>query len=311
MLELKMKNVVRVFALASLFTVNAFADQTTTLVKCIDLKKGHREYGCDAVEDSEIRNDKFQCLQAMKSFDFLQNEITEARRRSTRRHKPTIIPGKKAIVMGMAHGQLNISDSDKDYKVSKEKMAEAIKEKIGHNLDGKKYVSLVVKTPKGEAKVKVELKESNNGSDFSVESWEQDNSPEKADDIMMALGQNDMNTDMGSENLANKATDNINNAQEAIAQQKHDVEQEFDKKIQEIDSNSNLATLEKISFKRALRGQKDRKLSELQALMDKVPHYKAQVKESCGGQNKIVKAGSISGESSESSLEGSTNVASR
>ena len=307
-----MKKVVRVIAVASLMSVNVFANQTSTIVKCEDLKKGHREYGCDAVKPSEIRNDKFQCLQAMQSFDFLQDEITAAKKEASRRTKPTFIPGRKAVVMGMAHGQLNISDSDKDYKVSVEKMKEAIAKKFSQGLEGSESVSLMVKTPKGEAKIKVNIEQNAQSSDFEVKSWEKDSSPEQDDDILMALGQNDINTSMGSEELASKVTENINSADEAIMKQKQDVEEEFNKKMQDIDNNEGLATLEKISFRRALRGKKERRLSQLDALLSKVPHYKAQVKEACGSQGLIVKSSSISGEVNSAGAPGpSSNIASR
>lgn len=287
-----------------LLSTAAHAEFTDGPVNCSDLNGNEQMYGCVQSEEN-VSNGKYKCLEALNAFDVPKKDHQTSESFAI---PGKLVKGKKIVALSKPNGDLALSDGEKNYKVPKEKLIEAIQEKFSNEAQQKEKFKVVVQTPEGKIKIKIKKKlaaaEGQSAGGFDLGGWEKVPMKEaeqlEDDDVFMALGSQD--EDSNTESMAEQLNDKVQNFDEAVNDKLAEIENEAQEKIRATRRNRRLTSADKRKIIEALNEQKDAAKQEWQGKLANKEQMKQVARVKCQGQSNLI-SGNVLGGSAEASGE--------
>ena len=289
-----LKNVEAVLIFA-LISSPVIADVTDGAIPCGDVANNQEMYGC--IEEQEaIANKKLSCLDALQNF-----QVPKKPRNSENFTKPgKLVKGKEVVALGKENGKLAIIDKMKNYQLSKEKIKEAIKRKMGGSAGSKPHHCVVVQSPKGKIKLKFQtLQATGEGSGgFDLGSWEQmdmkdDDFDMSEEDTFIALGSQD---ELGDEQVADQEkeelADQVENFDQEVESKLSEIEAEVQNKITETRRLNDLTSSDKRRIIQSLNSDKEKKLAYWRAKKARKAQLLRNARRKCRNQANVI-SGSV------------------
>ena len=300
MKTLKLKNVAAL-VLATMITVPTFSQNITDgSIPCQDVANNEEAYGC-SMEEANVVNLKYKCLKALSVFEIpLKGEVNNF-------SKPgKIQKGDKVVALGKDDGSIIFGDGLKDYKLPKDKIKQAIDRKFGDQAATKEDFKVAFQTPTGKIILKFKKKplQDQSQSGYDIGKWEQikENADSSSDDkAFVALGSEANQLAQSSEALNNvhQSMDNkITGFPSKVDQKVAELEQLFNEKEHQVDQNSELSSMDKVTMKRTIRAEKEEKKSVWLDKKRNMAQLRAQALRKCMGQAGIITENVLRGSAS-------------
>lgn len=261
-------------------------------VDCGHLNDGQEMYGCVSSHEN-VSNDKYKCLEALNAFEVPKKEDFNSDDFS----KPgKTVKGDKLVACGKPNGDIKLSDGEKNYKIDKSKLLDAIRAKFSSAATQKEKYKVVLQTPEGKIKLKFKKKSGGEGG-FDLGGWEKE--PMQAgeeladDDVFMALGSQD--EDNASENISSALNDKVQNFDSKVDEKVSEIESAAQEKIRETRRNRNLTS----SDKRRIISQINNEKEEKKNFWNQKKAHKEQMKNvarvKCQGQPNLISENILGG----------------
>jgi regulator of replication initiation timing len=255
-----MKKNVAALVLATVVTVPIFGnDITDGSIPCRDVANNEEAYGCQ-LEDEQASNRKYKCLKALGAFDVPM--ISESNNFS---NPKKIKKSGKMVAVGKQDGSIVFGDEDKDFKVTKEKVKEAIDAKYGAAAAMKEKFKVTFQTLKGKITLMFKKKQGESGGSggYDIGKWDKvQEGTESGDEALVTLGNQAHQAASQSnalENLNQSLDDKVSNFPSKVDEKIQELEDLYQDKKDQVDNNDQLTTMEKIEMKRSIDTEKEEK----------------------------------------------------
>lgn len=284
-----MKKNVAALVLATVITVPVFAqDITDGSIPCRDVANNEEAYGCQ-LEDESASNRKYKCLKALGSFDVPM--INEENHFS----KPGKI--KKSgdmVATGKADGSIVFGDKDKDFKITKEKIKEAIDAKYGTLAAIKDKFKVTFKTLKGKITLAFKKKQAEGGSGggYDIGKWEKvSEGSESGEEAMVTLGNQahqQAESSQALENMSQSLNDKVTSFPSKVEEKLRELDDLYQDKKAQVDNDDALTALEKLSMKRNLDNECESKKDIWRRKREQAAQMRQQALSKCMGQPNLI-----------------------
>lgn len=292
------KKNVAALVLATVLTLPTMAQGLTDgSIPCQDVAKNESAYGC-GMEDDNASNLKYKCLKALSQFHVPLSTV------DNRFHKPgKIKKGDKMVAVSKDENSIVFGDEEKDFKISKEKIKAAISAKYGDKAKEKEKYKVTFQTLKGKITLAFKKKAMEGGA-FGIGKWDSVEENSSEDNVLITLGNKahqDAETSNSLDNMNQSLDEKVSSFPNKVDQKVNEIERKYQEKKQQVDQNSDLATMEKIAMKRKIEAEKRRKKDLWLRKKRNARALRMQALRKCMGQGKIISENVLkSGEQGES-----------
>ncbi len=291
-----LKKNVAALVLATVLTTPVLAQGLTDgSIPCQDVASNEEAYGC-GMGDENATNRKYKCLKALSQF-----EVPMSQESNDFRKPGKIKKGDKMVAVGKNDGSIVFGDDEKNFKISKEKIKEAIDAKYGALAAAKEKFKVTFQTLKGKITLAFKKKQGEQGG-YDIGKWEKtQESSDSNENVLVTLGNQahqDAQSSNALQNMSQSLDDKVTSFPAKVDQKVEEIEQKYEEKKDQVDQNSELTTMEKIAMKRNLDQEK---LSKKEIWLRKkrnAAQMRAHALRKCMGQGQLI---------SESTLRSGTN----
>ncbi|MCF8060100.1 MAG: hypothetical protein K9K67_12435 [Bacteriovoracaceae bacterium] len=310
MSSLKLKKVAALI-LTTMITVPVFGtDITDGSIPCSDVAQNEEAYGCSMGEENAV-NIKYKCLKALGSF-----EVPMMSEPNVFANPSKIKKGDKMIALGKQDGSIVFGDDQKDYKLPKDKIKEAIMRKFGDQARTKEDYKVTFQTLTGKITLKFKKKPGVGQEAFDLGKWEkvEENADSSSDDkAFVALGneaQQQAQSSGALNNIQQSMDEKVASFPSKVDQKVEELEQLYLQKEREVDQNSDLNSMEKVTMKRTIRNEKQDKKNRWLRKKRNLATLRQEALRKCIGQESLISENVLRGTSSEAGGHGSSGIAS-
>lgn len=285
-----MKNVEAVLVVALLSTP-VVAEVTDGSIPCNDVANNQEMYGCLSQQQEAIANKKLSCLQALKEFQ-VPKKAEALDENFTKPGK--LLKGKDMVAMGKEDGKIAIIDKLKNYQLRKDKIKQAIQDKLGAQAGSKPHFCVIVQSPKGKIKLKFKKKVAQGGSgSFDLGKWEkipmEEGESAQQDDAFIALGsQDELQDAQVALSEKEKLAEKVQNFDSEVEEKLSEIRQETQEKITETRQHQNLTESDKRNIIENLVAEKQEKENFWRMKKERKPQLLENARTKCQAQPNVI-----------------------